>query len=75
MTVPADIAVSEVIDQFQEENQELAFVCDDGMVGLERRRMPSRRSLVILKTHSTSICLEHRVAEWLFQQYQYVTDS
>jgi CBS domain containing-hemolysin-like protein len=34
MTVPADIAVSEAIDQFQEENQELAFVCDDGVVGL-----------------------------------------
>ena len=34
MTVPADIAVSEVIDQFQEETQELAFVCDDGVVGL-----------------------------------------
>jgi CBS domain containing-hemolysin-like protein len=32
MTVPADLAISEVIDQFQEETQELALVHDDGEV-------------------------------------------
>lgn len=34
MTVPVDIAVSELIDRFQEENQEIALVLDDGVDGL-----------------------------------------
>lgn len=35
MTVPADLAMSELIDRFQDENQELALVCADGeVVGL-----------------------------------------
>lgn len=34
MTVPVDIAVSELIDRFQEENQELALVLDGEVVGL-----------------------------------------
>ncbi len=35
MTVPKDLAVSELIDRFQEENQELALVCsDEEVVGL-----------------------------------------